>query len=453
MNLFTIAWKSIKQRALASSLTALSVALGVALMVMVMVINGTVTRMFSQSATGYHLVVGAKGSPMQLVLNTIYFMDKPIENLPYKYYEELKKNSAVLHAIPFNLGDTTQDGRFRIVGTIPEYFEVEYIPGKHFEFRDGKALSDGFEAVIGARVARAYGWKIGSEFPIAHGGNLDDIHAEKFKVVGILAPTGTPNDRAVFIHFDGFYSIAGHEKPLDEARAQDAARNSGEAPIILPNPKPIEGGGVGTVRAATDVPKEAAPKPAAAPKKIASEQKEVTAILLQMKSDTLAYLYAPRINKAPVAQAANPIAQIDRLLRDLVGSVRTMLFVLTVLIIIVSGISIFVSIYNSMADRRREIAIMRALGARRNTVFSIIVAEAVLLCMIGWLVGTLLGHALVFVAAPIVEARSDVLIDPWSFEAGEIWYILPGILLLSIVVGLIPGFTAYRVDVARGLQE
>ncbi|RPI80266.1 MAG: ABC transporter permease, partial [Planctomycetaceae bacterium] len=182
------------------------------------------------------------------------------------------------------------------------------------------------------------------------------------------------------------------------------------------------------------------------------EQKEVTAILLQMKSDTLAYLYQPRINKASVAQAVNPIQQIDRLLRDLVGNVRTMLLVLTGLIIIVSAISIFVSIYNSMADRKREIAIMRALGARRETVFSIIVAEAVLLCVGGWLVGTFLGHLFVFAAAPLVEARSDVLIDPWHFEPWEL-YLLPIMLVLSICVGLLPGLTAYRVDVAKGLQE
>jgi putative ABC transport system permease protein len=451
MNLFSIAWKSIRQRALASSLTALSVALGVALMVMVLVINGTVTRMFSQSATGYHLIVGAKGSPLQLVLNSIYFMDRPIENIPYRYYEQLKKNSAVVHAIPFNLGDTTEDGRFRIVGTIPEYFDVEYIPEKRFQFAQGRALTGGFEAVVGARVARAYGWTLGSEFPIAHGGNLADVHAEKFQIVGILAPTGTPNDRAVFIHFDGFYSIAGHEKPVEEARAEEQARQAGEAPIILPNAGSKTTGPL-NVKAAQ---KKDQPEPAAPPqavKEVASEQKQVTAILLQMKSDTLAYLYAPRINKAPVAQAVNPIAQISRLLNDLVGNVRTMLLVLTGLIIIVSGISIFVSIYNSMADRKREIAIMRALGARRGTVFSIIVAESVLLCLLGWIVGTALGHALVFLAAPIVEARSDVLINPWSFEREEL-LLLPVILALSILVGLLPGWTAYRVDVARGLQE
>src|SRR5262245_61274732 len=164
MNLLSIAWKSIRQRWLASSLTALSIALGVALMVTVLVINGVVTRMFSQSATGYHLIVGAKGSPMQLVLNTIYFMDRPIENLPYKFYKDLKSKAWVKFAIPFNLGDTTEDGRYRIVGTLPEYFDAEYFPGKRLAFADGRPLESAFDAVIGARVAKSYGWKVGHKF-------------------------------------------------------------------------------------------------------------------------------------------------------------------------------------------------------------------------------------------------------------------------------------------------
>lgn len=440
MNLVTIAWKSIRQRWLASSLTALSIALGVALMVTVLVINGVVTRMFSQSATGYHLVLGAKGSPMQLVLNTIYFMDRPIENVPYRKYLELKRLSWVKHAIPFNLGDTTDDGRFRIVGTIPEYFEVEYIPNKHLALQEGAFLKNGFDAVIGARVARAYGWKIGHKFPIAHGGNLGDIHDERFEVVGILEPTGTPIDRAVFIHFDGFYQIPGHEKPLEEARAQAKAREAGGADLPIVAPAAPLG--------QSSTPAEGATKARA----VTDDQKEVTAILVQTKTDSLAYLMQGRINKGVWFQAANPIEQISRLLRDVVGNVRTMLLVMTVLIIVVSGVGIFVSIYNSMSDRKREIAIMRALGARRATVFSIIIAESILLCVAGGVAGLLIGHGLVFIAGPIVEARSDVLINPWSFEFEEL-VIFPALLVLAVAVAIVPGLAAYRTDVARGLAD
>jgi len=444
MNLLTIAWKSIRQRWLASSLTALSIALGVALMVAVLVINGVVTRMFSQNATGFQLILGAKGSPMQLVLNTIYFLDRPIENVAYLDYIKVKEKNWVAHAIPFALGDTTADGRFRIVGTIPEYFEVEYVPGTKFKLKDGKFLDGTFDAVIGARVARAYGWQVGQKFPIAHGGNTGDIHDEKFTVAGVLAPTGLPLDRAVFIHYDGFYEIPGHGMTKDEAEAEEKARRRKDGEIMV---SPL-----GQSAAENAAPKSQKKEP------ISDEQKRVTAILVQTKGngpaqqDAIAFLMKPLINKGAVFQAVNPIEQITKLLRDVVGNIRTMLLVMTVLIIVVSGVGIFVSIYNSMSDRKREIAIMRALGARRQTVFSIIVAEAVLLCTGGGLAGLVLGHGLVFIAGPIVEARSDILIDPWFFETQEL-IILPALLVLAVIVGLVPGLTAYRADVAKGLSD
>ena len=442
MNLLTIAWKSIRQRWLASSLTALSISLGVALMVAVLVINGVVSRMFNQNATGFDMILGAKGSPMQLVLNAVYFLDRPPAYIPYKFYKEIKQKSWVAHAIPFALGDTTDDGKFRIVGTIPEYFDVEYVPGKHFELQQGKFLAGTFEAVIGARVARAYGWRVGHEFQIAHGGSLKDIHDERFTVAGVLAPTGLPIDRAVFIHYDGFYEIKGHGMTPEEAAAEAQAQRSGE--LLVAEAKQAVAGAAPPARDAK--------KPA-----ISDEQKRVTAILIQIKGKgvepaAIMYLMMSKFNKGPAVQAVNPIEQISRLLENIVGNIKTMLVVMTVLIIVVSGVGIFVSIYNSMADRKREIAIMRALGARRGTVFSIIVAEAVLLCLGGGVVGLLLGHGLVFVAGPIVEARSDVLIDPWFFEKQEL-FILPALLVLAVVVGLVPGITAYRADVARGLSD
>lgn len=445
MNLVTIAWKSIRQRWLASSLTALSIALGVALMVAVLVINGVVTRMFNQNATGFQLILGAKGSPMQLVLNTIYFLDRPIENVAYLDYIKLKEKNWVEHAIPFALGDTTADGRFRIVGTIPEYFDVEYVPGTKFKLQDGKFIEGTFDAVIGARVSRAYGWKVGQKFPIAHGGNTGDIHDEKFTVAGVLAPTGLPLDRAVFIHYDGFYEIPGHGMTKKEAEAEEKARRRAGGEIMVQAVGPDDGEADPGQKGKKHEP-------------ISDDQKRVTAILVQTKGngpaqqDAIAFLMKPLINKGAVFQAVNPIEQITKLLRDVVGNIRTMLLVMTVLIIIVSGVGIFVSIYNSMSDRKREIAIMRALGARRQTVFSIIVAEAVLLCAGGGVAGLLLGHVLVFIAGPIVEARSDILIDPWFFESQEL-IILPALLVLAVIVGLVPALTAYRADVAKGLSD
>jgi putative ABC transport system permease protein len=126
--------------------------------------------------------------------------------------------------------------------------------------------------------------------------------------------------------------------------------------------------------------------------------------------------------------------------------------VLTTLIIIVSGVGIFVSIYNSMSDRRREIAILRALGAQRSKVFSVILLESLILCVGGGLLGLALGHGLVLIAAPIVEARSGLLINPLAFEATELW-LIPAMIAMATLVGFLPGLTAYRTDVAAALAN
>lgn len=455
MNLVTIAWKSIRQRALASFLTALSVALGVTLMVSVLVVHGIVDRIFSQNSSGYNLVVGAKGSPLQLVLNTIYHLSNPVENIPYLYFKELKANPRVVNAIPICMGDVTMEGNFRIIGTSPEFFEVEYHPDKKFRAR-GHFLEDDFDAVIGSRVAAVNGWNIGSTFQPAHGVADDDhVHEEKFTVVGVLAPTGTPNDNGVYIHINGFYQIAGHAKPADEAaaKAKAFAEAQGKSPAEQPADKPTE---------------KSAEKPAEKPHaghdhaghdhhghhhhELPDEQKEVTAVLINAKHPIAGIQLAAEINEGPYAQAAVPFKEITWILNNVVGNVRTLLIIMTALILVVSGVGIFVSIYNSMADRRREIAVMRALGAQRTTVFSIIFLESILLCVGGGLFGVLLGHGMVFIAAPTLEARTGLLIDPWAFESLEL-ILLPVLIALASLVGIVPGMTAYRTDVAKALHS
>jgi putative ABC transport system permease protein len=257
----------------------------------------------------------------------------------------------------------------------------------------------------------------------------------------VLAPTGTPNDRAVFVHLQGFYHIPGHEKPKAEAE-QKAKVLRGEVDGDLLKPAPAFEDKNAPVSAATS--SEAGELP--------DDQKEVTAILVRMKRLALGPIFQSTVNKGITAQAANPLAEIMKLLRNVVGNIRTMLVVMTCLIIIVSGVSIFVSIYNSMSDRRKEIAVMRALGARRSTVLSIILAESILLCLGGGVLGLVLGHGLVWAASPIIEARSDVLIDPVSFEWVEL-ILLPVLIVLASLVGLLPGLTAYRTDVAKSLVE
>lgn len=465
MSLFAIAWKSIRQRALASSLTGLSVALGVMLMVSVLVIHGIVDRVFSQRSIGYDLIIGPKGSDLQLALKTVYRIGRSQEPLPYLYYQELAKNPLVSEAVPFAYGDYTQEGGFPIVGTTGRYFELPYAPRRNFRIqKGGHKLTNPFDAIIGAQVAQQNNWKVGSEFQMVHGGTAaesDHVHDEKFTVVAVLAPTATPNDKTVFIGIEGFYQVSGHEKPIRESvqrwlefNGQDAddeaiARTIKEMDLSEADSHAGHDHGGhdhgGHDHGSHDVP---------------DIQKEVSSILVLTRRPpgkplTYPSIAAPQLraalNESFQVQAINPMEPIRTLMENVVGNIRTVLLIMTALIIVVSGIGIFVSIYNSMADRRREIAIMRALGASRVAVFSIILAESTMLCVLGGLLGVVLGHGLVFLSAPYVEARTGLLVDPFAFEQIEL-VLIPGLILLASLIGFVPGLTAYRTDVSKALS-
>ncbi len=452
MNLVTIAFKSMKHRLVPSLLTSLSVALGVALMVAVLILNTVVTKMFQETGSGYDLVVGPQGSATQLILSTIYHIDNPIENLPWRYYQEWQEDPRVKYAIPFNMGDTTEVGNFPIVGTTPQYFITEYAPDK--KFRVGKnenGLRGTWDAVIGSEVAKRNGWKQGTKFKMIHAGQDDHVHEEEFTVQGVLAPTGTPNDRTAFVHIDGFFMMSDHSKPVRDAIKMEAQFfRETEEQVTERHKKDIDE----ILRHEGESDDEHAhhnhgPTP--------DIQKEVTSILLVLEGTSLqranrALIIQGELREGRRSQAANPVQIMARLITNLVGNIRLAFLYMTSLIIVVSGIGIFVSIYNSMSDRKREIAVMRALGARRTTVFSLILMESVLLCLLGGIFGLLFGHAIVFVAAPIIEARSGLLIESLAFTPVEL-IVIPILVVMASLVGFLPGLTAYQSDVAEGLQS
>eukprot|EP00913_Durusdinium_trenchii_P008931 g8397.t1 len=411
MNLLKIAYKSIRQRSLASALTMVSVALGVMLMVAVLVIHGMIDRIFGQQEIGYDLIVGPKGSDLQLVLSSVYRISPPIENVPYKYYKELKNDPRVDVAIPIALGDNSDKGNFPIVGTLPVYFTTEYAPDKKFliYWKEGQTgMKESLDAIIGSEVARQNDWKIGSTFKLIHSGVTDHVHDEVFTVVGIMKQTHTPNDKTVFVHLDAFYAIAEHGKPFPEAvkRLEDFFGKKY-------TPEEIE-----ELRADPET------------------RWEVTTIFIKTRRppedldadvSPLTFMLQQDINKGYKALAVNPIDPMKRLMDVVVGNVRLAMMVLIGLIIVVSGVSIFVSIYNSMSDRKKEIAIMRALGARRTTVFSIILAESIVLCFSGGILGMLLGHGLVIELEYLLTVRemsmSVYLISTLDTKGREIAFV------------------------------
>jgi putative ABC transport system permease protein len=413
--------------------------LGVGLVVAVLVIHGVVNQSFNRSAQGFNLVVGAKGSRLELVLSTIFHIGRAPSSMPYYVYDELangpKYASEVELAIPICLGDTFKT--FRVIGTTVDMFDrLEYTEGKKYEFEEGGRnfeVDRPLEAVVGSVVASKAGLKVGETFRPVHGDRLDkgDEH-EPFKVVGILKPTGTPNDRAIFVNIEGFYQMHHSAESEKHAAADKVADKKAAA-------KP-------------DAEKHDAEKHDAHGKhELTDDQKQISAVLLVTKSNSIQAVALPKqIAKDLEVQAVAPTQEITNLFEGIIGNIQIVLLFLAVLIVIVAGIGILVSIYNSMNDRRHEIAIMRALGARRMTVMVIVLFESILLALGGGLIGLVLGHGLTGALSPLIADQIGVSISPFQFQPGEL-VLIPGLVLLASVVGFLPAIVAYRTDVAQSL--
>jgi putative ABC transport system permease protein len=388
-----------------------------------------------------------------------------------------KYASFTAFAIPLCLGDYY--GRFRVVGTVPQLFDLlRYGPTgeENFRFAQGRNFETWnqehgyFEAVVGASVAREMNVRAGDRISPAHGDPEGEQHGDQFAVVGVLAPSGTPHDRAVFVNIEGFYLMDDHAKPVSEedwdlistsnvrTHANTRREHGATEPAFTY---------VATRQAAAD--RENPPETHSEKRKpLPVEQREVTAILVRTSSDLYMMSMENSINEGRDAQAVAPVREITILFDQFVSPIQLALLAVTILICIVSGISILVSIYNSMSERKHEIAVMRALGASRNTVMTVILLESILLSLGGGLAGWTGGHALNALASREVEARTGVSVGFFSFAPpienvdllglGPVMakvppelLLIPGLMLLAILVGLIPALAAYRTDVGASL--
>lgn len=475
MNLIQIAWRNMRQRGLSSTLTLISLALGVGLTVLVLAIYGIIEDAFRRnSSVGYNLIVGAKGSPLQLTLNTVYYLSRPIETIPYDdYLEYLDADQRAIQAALFEgekVVDSSRDGKFapymmggfaipvalgdyfgpfRVVATTPDFFEkLKHGPAvdQDFAFREGRnfRLDDPqhgpYEAVIGSRVAAEMKVGLGDKIDPSHGDPDGHGHGIGFEIVGILEPTGTPNDRAAFVNLEGFYLMDGHARVIEVSgeKAEDQDPNSTQS---NPSDKPYE-----TDKTILDdygIAKLSY-------KPLPIKRRDLTAILIRADGIFAAKM-VKSINKQLRTQAAAPIGEISNLLGAIVGPLLQALLLITVVTCVVAAVGILVSIYNSMSDRKRDIAIMRALGARRDTVLMVILVESLLIAVGGAVLGWFLAHLGVFIASGFIEERTGVQVSFFTSSQAELW-VIPLVLGLAAIAGLLPAVIGYRTDVAKNLS-
>lgn len=415
MSIFKIVWKSIKQRSLASVLTIFSIMLGVALVVSILILKQESQDAFNQTATGYELIVGPKGSSLQLTLNTIYQIGVPIQNIPYDIYMKLKDDKRVKLAIPYVLGDNFKNHRF--IGTVSEIFsDFSYQKDKKYQLKEGKFFTKDFEVVIGNETALKTGLKIGDTFSGSHGvenyegsEGMFEHNEFKFTVTGILEKTFTPIDKVIFTSMNSIWEIHNHEAEEKYKERKDTTHHEYE--------------------------------------------KSVTAILVSLKSPVYFDLLRRQINENKYeginAQAVIPVFEIKQLF-DIIGNINSILIIIAYLVVFVAVISILVSIYNSMNERKRDIAIMRSLGARRNTILNIILTEGFIISFIGGSLGIIASHLLIFLFRDTISNTAGIQISGTAINLFEL-YILAGTVLLGLVVTIIPALKAYNTDVAGNL--
>jgi putative ABC transport system permease protein len=399
MTLWLIVWKSLRQHALSTIITALSIALAGGLLMSVWSVKEQSQATFTGFNEGFDAVLGARGSKLQLVLNSIFHLESSPGNLAWADYEDIAQNPNVELAVPIAVGDNYHG--YRLVGTTLAYFEqTEYAPGQKFAVQPGGALFDPArrEAVVGDFVARKMNLKVGDTFHPFHGLIFDEKnqHAETYVVTGILKPSNTPADRVMWIPLEGIQKMVGHDP-----------------------------------KAAT----------------------EVSAVLIKLKAGSamagfrMDMSYNKQGNRLTFAW---PIGRVVADLFDKIGWFDRVLALISYLVAVVATASILASIYNSMNERRREIAILRALGARRTTLFAAILLESASISALGMLAGFLVYGAIVSVVAQIMRAQTGVVIDPFKFSPIMLWAPV-GLIAMGALAGIVPAIKAYRTAVAENL--
>lgn len=411
--LWLLVRRSLWQHAFSTLVTMFCVALGSGLVMAVFGIQKQAEDAFTGGPVGFDAVLGARGSQLQLVLNTVFHLETSPGNIPWTLYEEVRKRPYVELAIPYAVGDNYRG--FRIVGTTDELFtKFEFQAGRKFAIRPPGRVFDPElrEAVIGSEVAREAGLTINSTFNPYHGltFNEKEKHDEQYVVVGVMEPTHSPSDRVVWIPIEGIFRLGRH-----------TLRGTG---------------------------KEFTPVPG---QKIPDESKEVSAVMLKLKSPQAGtQLYTEVNHQGKVATLAWPIGKTMAEIFAKLGWVSRVLELVAYLVIFVAAASILATIYNTISERRREFAILRALGARRRIVFSAIVLQAAAIAGMGSVLGYAVYAGILWAAMAIVREQTGVVLDVYAVHP-ILWLTPPLMIALGAVAGVLPAFRAYATDVATNL--
>ncbi len=411
MNLISLSYKNILAKPLSSLLSILLFGFGISTVVSILIVSTFLKREITKNAQGIDLVVGAKGSPLQIILCNIFHIDFPTGNISLKDANDLTKNRLIASAIPMSLGDNYKG--YRIVGTTKKYanlYKAKLASGKWYE--------GDMKATIGSSVAIKLGLKIGDELVSSHGLAKDgNGHAEHpFKVVGIMTSSGTVLDNLILVSVASIWSVHGsHEKHDREYNADSI---------------------VSLDRLGLNVKLEQL------------KEEYITSILVKYRSPMAAVTLPRVVNNTSNLQAASPPFETARLF-NIIGVGVDIVNVLGIVIMILSATSVFIALFNSLKERQYELAIMRAMGAGKSTIFSLILMEGLVLTLLGSLFGFFLAHFFTFILG---MTMGEFQLNPLFFVETE-YYVMIGSLIMGILASIIPAFFAYNDDISATLSK
>lgn len=405
--LLLVTWRSLQQHRLAASITALSISLATALILTVSSLQFQAVKVFSSQTGGYDAVLGARGSSLQLVLCTLYHLENSPGNLEWEKFLAIRKDPLVAQAVPLALGDNYLG--YRIIGTLSEYFSAW---GAGLTYSQGGPFEKEGEAVLGSWVAQQTGLKLGDRFHPFHGLNYDASaqHQEEYQVVGILNATNTPQDRVVLIPLEGVYRMSGH-----------VLRGQGKEYSPLPD---------------QPVPDDA---------------KEVSGVLIKLKSPQAGMHLDQLINRqGKSATLAWPIARIISELFSKLSWLIQLLQWTTVLILLVAAASTTASLCNTLQERRKEFAILRALGAGRLFLAGVVSLESVIMTLGGTLGGFAIYLVLMWLLTYWLRVKTGIQFDPLAIHPGLV-AVPVGALFVGLLSGILPTWMVYRGSLAPDL--
>lgn len=413
MNLLGLTLRSLGNRAFTALLTLLTLTVSICLLMAVEKVRYEARASFASTISGTDLIVGARTGPVQLLLYSVFHIGNATNNISWKSYQDVAADPGVAWTIPISLGDSHKG--FPVMGTTPDYFTRYHFARTHsLAFAQGKPFEDVYDAVLGAEVAKKLGYRVGDPIVIAHGmGNVSLVkHADKpFVVTGILEGTGTPVDRTVHISLEAMSAIhLGWQSgaPLAHVSAEEARHMD-----LTPH--------------------------------------EITAFMVGLKSKIQTFRLQRAVDEYPEEPllAIIPGVALSQLW-ELVGVAENALLVVSAFVVVAGLIGMLAVILASLNERRREMAILRAMGARPGQVFLLLLAEAAALGAAGCVLGVVLLNLGVLVARPFVATRYGLYLGlaPPSLHD---WLVLSLVMAATLVVGAVPAYRAYRYSLADGM--